>query len=132
MISRRSIMWQAAVVALILGLPAGGSAEVDRGRAGSRWIRQAATFAVSAEYTGYIGGTMLIDGVEYRVAPNASIYVVGEGPVRGGVVAHGASLFLSGERYGQVGYVRNVIVRRSTQNAGARGGVSVAPVGAPR
>jgi hypothetical protein len=131
---------QPAILALAALLVAATVATAGAGpRPGNvpgRALRVARTFSVSATYTGQIAGVMWADGVRYRLAPNATVYVAGAGPVEQGHFVSGASVYLSGERHGDALLVRSVLVREDGAGGRAARGrsqdVGVASSSAPR
>lgn len=126
----------ALAAALALTLAAAVHADPGDVRRGARALRKPGAFTLSAEFSGFLGGSLWIGGSEYRLARNATVYVVGRGPAPRETFLDGASVFLSGERVGRVAIVHSVIVRPARPESGGAGEagapVGAAPPGAPQ
>lgn len=123
----------ALAAALLVILAADVQAGLFDVRHGARPQRRPGTFALTAGYSGYLGSRLWIAGAEYRLAPNATVYVIGEGPASRDLALDGASIYIAGERSGRTAIVHSVIVRRAASHDGDReGSVGVAPEDAPR
>jgi hypothetical protein len=96
---------------------AGPSGLKARGRA----ARQANVFCLSANYTGYLSETLTINGVQYRVAPETAIYVVGQGLQPLGMMVYNRSVYIAGERRGKNLLVRSIVVRPAVSDAPSDG-----------
>lgn len=107
-------------VVLALGLSLATAVHADRrvtsGKARASELR---TFAFSSDFTGVLQGDLLIDGTLYRVAPKASVYVLGQGLAPAGLVLSHRSIYVSGVYVGNEPVVRSIIVRPSSNRAGA-------------
>lgn len=114
-------VWAAIAAVLALSLAADACAARGGSKGRARAARRAQTFTLSADYTGYLGGTMVIHGVTYSVAPDAPVYVLGEGLVAQGQAVANRSVFLAGERTGSVSLVRAIIVRPAASEAEGAG-----------
>ncbi len=112
-----------AATALLLALSL--AADVDAGKTGpkakARAPRQNTTFSLSTNYTGYIGETLQIGRVRYTVAPDASLYVIGEGAAPLGKMVLNRYLYIAGERSGNSFVVRTIIVRPAATDTEAAG-----------
>ena len=110
--SRTGTMLLGAVVAALVLLPA---ADANAGRSGlrgkARSSHQNDTFSLSTEYTGYLSESLVIDLVRYPVADDATVYVIGEGPVPLGMMVYSRSIYVAGERHGKDYLVRTIVVR---------------------
>jgi hypothetical protein len=128
-------MFAALAAALLLSQVAEVGAARAKPRNAPRPLRDSQSFALSADYTGYIGRILRIDGVDYRVSPDAAVYVIGAGVGSQGMLIHDASLYLAGERVGGNLLVRSIIVRPMSRDVRGQGGrdagVGIVPKGSP-
>jgi Flp pilus assembly secretin CpaC len=86
------------------------SSDLKDARGKARALAAPRAFALSTEYSGFLGGDLLIDGVVYKVATDASVYVVGQGLVDRGMSVTKRSLYVTGEQRGKTALVRSIIV----------------------
>jgi hypothetical protein len=95
---------------LILSLAASAHADF-RGRGREREGRTK-SFAISTEFSGYLGtGPLVVDGVAYRVDPDVIVYVIGQGGASPDLLVSSASIYIAGDRDEGVPVVRTIIVR---------------------
>jgi hypothetical protein len=93
--------------------------------------RLRAPYSTTVEYSGVIGGVMEINRVRYRIARDATVYVVGRGGVSAGIEVDHASLYLTGDRVSGGMLVRNVLIRPAAPSSRS-GRTGTVPAGAPR
>jgi hypothetical protein len=121
--------------AVLLAAVAAGAGPAAKLRVGKRPAARPGTFSLSASYSGYLRDSLRIGGVEYRLSPTATIYVVGTGVVEPGLTVSNAYVYLSGRRQGGAVIVDQVIVRdRGTSGSPSqpeKGSVGVLPAGSP-
>lgn len=117
------------VVALAAVVALASAADVSAGKAGlkgkARDKQKDVTFSLSAEYTGYLSESLKIGNVRYAVAPNATVYMIGEGPAALGAMVLNRSIYISGERQGKTMVVQSIIVRPAAANTDDSGGCGV-------
>lgn len=90
------------------------------------WIKRGAprpssNFGVSGEFTGNLVGNLLMDGVSYRLAPDAILYEIGHGLLAPGTLVPNRHVFLSGQKLGDLLVVTTVIVRPFEDMRASRG-----------
>jgi hypothetical protein len=129
----------AAILAAIVLATAtdAGAASSDlkdaRGKAGA--MAAPKTFSFSTEYSGFLGGNLLVDGVVYKVATDASVYVIGQGLVDDGFAVSKRTIHVTGEQRGKVALVRSIIVRPAVtpvNDIGQSPNVGIQRLGTPR
>jgi hypothetical protein len=87
----------------------------------ARALLDAETFGVSAQYSGAVIGEIRIDGVSYRIAPDASIYEIGSGLVPLGTVVQDRYVYLTGLKIGRTMMVYAVALRPASESEAAWG-----------
>lgn len=120
---------------LLLSLAVSAHADF-RGRGRDRDERTR-SFAISTEFSGYLGGgPLVVDGVVYQIDPEASVYVIGRGGATIDLMVSNASIFIAGDRKDGVPMVRSIIVRPAPPGGlkaeGRSTDVKVRPANAPR
>jgi len=90
------------------------------------------SFSLSTTYTGFLGKTLKIGGVDYRVSPRATIYVVEKGVAEPGFPVYDAHLYIAGRRVGSEAIVTQILVRpKSAPGWGEKTDVGILPPGSP-
>jgi hypothetical protein len=102
---------------LVALLALGGALSSEAGAAAHRRTQRgdvllkAQPISVSGAYTGPLRGLIVLDGVPYRLAADATLYEVGRGPIPLGSVIDNRMLCLAGVRVRGTVVVTNVLVR---------------------
>ena len=127
--SNRIIGFLCAIFAATVTLSV--STDADAGRHKYKSLYRAESFAMSIEYTGYIGGDMRIGGVFYRLAKNAPVYVIGEGILSRKISVNKRYVYLAGDKSGREGVIHTIIVRPVAAEGGQSGDVHELPANTP-
>lgn len=80
------------------------------------WSRPVQALNTSGQYTGMLGGEILLGGNSYQLAPDAIIYEIGNGFLPAGTVVANRYVFLSGTKSGDTNLVDLVIVRPASDS----------------
>jgi hypothetical protein len=110
--NRTSIYLSAALLTVLAAIPVADAA-ADSGFWRGRTITRHPSpgFDVSGEFTGTLGGEILLAGVSYRLASDAVVYEIGRGLLPLGTMVVDRHVFLSGLGSDESGLIRMVIVR---------------------
>jgi hypothetical protein len=103
-------------LALLLGamvVPAAG-ADGRKPRRIRSDLERLETFNVSGEYSGTLGGEVLLGGTRYVLGPNVQVYEIGRGLLPAGSVIESRYIFISGVRDHGSDVIFSVIVRPAT------------------
>ncbi|MGH7680935.1 MAG: hypothetical protein ACRENN_03005 [Candidatus Eiseniibacteriota bacterium] len=114
----RTVLTSMAAVAAAISLVAVSPAEAGKGMKANKKHGPSNDFSVSAAYTGYLSEVLKINNTSYEVAPDAMVYVLGEGPVPAGMMVYDRPIFASGERQGNKSVVHSIIVLPMVADAG--------------
>jgi hypothetical protein len=107
----------AVLCAALLTFAVAAAAWPGDGRSRAVRLDENKTFTVSAEYSGYLSGEIMMHGRLYRLAPGTRAYVVGEGMRPLGFMVNRRSVFLAGEYRGRVPVVHSIVVRRAANGS---------------
>jgi hypothetical protein len=114
--NRTGISTRLALALLLLTVlaPAAG-ADFRKPRTHGSDLLGLSTFNVSGEFTGTMGGEILLEGVRYQLASNVNVYELGVGMLPPGSEVVDRHVFMSGVRTIGSDIVFNVIVRPAVQ-----------------
>jgi hypothetical protein len=108
-IGRVAIVLLAAVLAAGVASAAGVSRFRSQGVA--KLLLDTPTFSTSGEYTGELGGDIVLDGAMYHLSPNAVIYQVDQGVIPMGSDLDHQLVFMTGRIQGTSRLVDAVVVQ---------------------
>lgn len=117
--SKRTVLMSVAAAAALVSLTLASPADAGKGmKAKGRNKSQSSDFSASGQYTGYLSDVLQLNNKSYIVAPDVTVYVVGEGPAPAGTMVFDRSVFLSGERQGDKSVVHSIILLPVVADAG--------------
>lgn len=109
--SKRTVLMSMAAAAVLVSLTLASPADAGKGmKAKGRNKGQSTDFSASGQYTGYLSDVLKLNNKSYIVAPDVTVYVIGEGPAPAGSMVYDRSIYLSGERQGDKSVVHSIIV----------------------
>jgi hypothetical protein len=110
--SKRIVLTLCAVLMLVPAvLLATDSRGLSARKKKAKTASEVKSFTFSTEYTGTIGGSMVIAGTRYALTKKTSVYVVGEGARPQGFSVSHQSINLAGKQIGDDFVVTSVVVR---------------------
>lgn len=117
--SKRTVLMSMAAAAALVSLTLASPADAGKGmKAKGRNKGQSNDFSASGQYTGYLSDVLKLNNKSYIVAPDVTVYVIGEGPAPAGSMVYDRSVYLSGERQGDKSVVHSIIVLPVVADAG--------------
>jgi hypothetical protein len=82
---------------------------------GTSKMLRAVPFTATGSYSGAVGGEIRLDGVGYRISPNACLYELDRGEVPLGTVVQDRVMFLTGLKTANCMVVYSVILRPESE-----------------
>ncbi len=116
--SKRTVLKSMAALAAVISVSLASPVDAGQGMKAKGHKKASNDFSASGQYTGYLSDVLKLNNKSFIVAPDVTVYVIGEGPAPAGTMVYDRSVYLSGERQGDKSVVHSIIVLPVVADAG--------------